>query len=100
MPLVTIAIISLSWPSNGHSVAVLEDHELRAFHDIEFSLDYPTQAEQDAPRGPGNWALIHQQAERCLKLNIPVTEKSSHSDAFALRVRSAGNRNFWKQFIA
>jgi len=65
--------IKLTITSNGHSVAVLEDSELRAFHDIEFSLDYATQAEQDAQRGQGNWALIHQQAERCLKLDIPVT---------------------------
>ena len=65
--------VKLTITSNGHSVAVLEDHELRAFHDIEFSLDYPTEAEQDAQRGSGNWALIHQQAERCLKLHIPVT---------------------------
>jgi radical SAM protein with 4Fe4S-binding SPASM domain len=65
--------VKLTITSNGHSVAVLEDDELRAFHDIEFSLDYPTQAEQDAQRGEGNWALIHQQAERCRKLNIPVT---------------------------
>src|SRR6266481_8273111 len=36
----------LTITSNGHSVAVLEDDELRAFHDIEFSLDYATQAEQ------------------------------------------------------
>jgi radical SAM protein with 4Fe4S-binding SPASM domain len=63
----------LTITSNGHSVAVLEDDELRAFHDIEFSLDYPTQAEQDAQRGSGNWDLIHQQAERCRKLHIPVT---------------------------
>jgi len=65
--------VKLTITSNGHSVAVLEDNELRAFHDIEFSLDYPTQAEQDAQRGHGNWALIHQQAERCRKLDIPVT---------------------------
>ena len=65
--------VKLTITSNGHSVAVLEDHELRAFHDIEFSLDYPTQAEQDAQRGAGNWELIHQQAERCVKLDIPVT---------------------------
>jgi radical SAM protein with 4Fe4S-binding SPASM domain len=65
--------VKLTITSNGHSVAVLEDDELRAFHDIEFSLDYSTQAEQDAQRGEGNWALIHQQAERCRKLNIPVT---------------------------
>ncbi len=65
--------VKLTITSNGHSVAVLEDNELRAFHDIEFSLDYPTQAEQDAQRGDGNWALIHQQAERCRRLRIPVT---------------------------
>jgi radical SAM protein with 4Fe4S-binding SPASM domain len=65
--------VKLTITSNGHSVAVLEDHELRAFHDIEFSLDYPTQAEQDAQRGPGNWELIHQQAVRCVKLGVPVT---------------------------
>jgi radical SAM protein with 4Fe4S-binding SPASM domain len=65
--------VKLTITSNGHSVAVLEDDELCAFHDIEFSLDYATQAEQDAQRGHGNWALIHQQAERCLRLHIPVT---------------------------
>jgi radical SAM protein with 4Fe4S-binding SPASM domain len=65
--------VKLTITSNGHSVAVLEDDELRAFHDVEFSLDYPTQSEQDAQRGSGNWELIRQQAQRCLKLNIPVT---------------------------
>jgi radical SAM protein with 4Fe4S-binding SPASM domain len=65
--------VKLTITSNGHSVAVLEDDELRAFHDIEFSLDYATQAEQDAQRGAGNWALIQEQAERCVKLGIPVT---------------------------
>jgi radical SAM protein with 4Fe4S-binding SPASM domain len=65
--------VKLTITSNGHSVAVLEDNELRAFHDIEFSLDYPTQAEQDAQRGPGNWELIHRQADRCVRLGVPVT---------------------------
>jgi len=65
--------IKLTITSNGHSVAVLEDDELRAFHDIEFSIDYPTQVEQDAQRGNGNWELIHQQAERCVRLGVPVT---------------------------
>jgi len=65
--------VQLTITSNGHSVAVLDDNELRGFHDVEFSLDYPTEAEQDAQRGPGNWALIRQQAERCRKLHIPVT---------------------------
>ena len=65
--------VKLTITSNGHSVGVLEDDELRAFHDIEFSLDYPTEAEQDAQRGAGNWALIHQQAKRCVSLGVPVT---------------------------
>src|SRR5215472_5234027 len=65
--------LKLTITSNGHSVAVLKDHEVRAFHDIEFSLDYPTQAEQDTQRGPGNWELIHQQAARCVRLGVPVT---------------------------
>ena len=65
--------VKLTITSNGHSVAVLEDSELRAFHDIEFSLDYPTQVEQDMQRGPGNWALIHEQAARSVKLGMPVT---------------------------
>jgi len=65
--------VNLTITSNGHSIAVLEDNELRAFHDIEFSLDYPTQAEQDEQRGPGNWELIHQQTERCVRLGVPVT---------------------------
>src|SRR5256714_3022027 len=65
--------VKLTITSNGHSVAVLKDNELRAFHDIEFSVDYATQAEQDAQRGDGNWALIQQQAERCRRLHIPVT---------------------------
>ena len=65
--------VKLTITSNGHSVAVLEDDELFAFHDIEFSLDYPTQTEQDGQRGQGNWTLIHEQAERCVRLGIPVT---------------------------
>jgi radical SAM protein with 4Fe4S-binding SPASM domain len=65
--------VKLTITSNGHSIAVLEDDDLRAFHDIEFSLDYPTQTEQDAQRGLGNWELIHQQAERCVQLGVPVT---------------------------
>ncbi len=65
--------VKLTITSNGHSVAVLQDDELGAFHDIEFSLDYPTQAEQDAQRGHGNWELIQQQAARCVRLGVPVT---------------------------
>src|SRR5574341_1362758 len=54
--------VKLTITSNGHSIAVLDDEDVRAFHDVEFSLDYPTEAEQDAQRGAGNWDLIHEQA--------------------------------------
>ena len=65
--------VKLTITSNGHSAAVLTDDELRAFHDIEFSLDYSTECEQDAQRGSGNWALIHDQATRCVQFGVPVT---------------------------
>lgn len=65
--------IKLTITSNGHSIAVLDDEHVRAFHDVEFSLDYPTREEQDRQRGPGNWDLIHEQASRCRRLGVPVT---------------------------
>jgi radical SAM protein with 4Fe4S-binding SPASM domain len=65
--------VKLTITSNGHSAALLTDDELRAFHDIEFSLDYPNEMEQDTQRGSGNWGLIHDQAARCVRLGIPVT---------------------------
>jgi radical SAM protein with 4Fe4S-binding SPASM domain len=65
--------VNLTITSNGHSVAVLSDENVRAFHDVEFSLDFPTEAEQDAQRGAGNWALVHEQAARCRQLHVPVT---------------------------
>jgi radical SAM protein with 4Fe4S-binding SPASM domain len=65
--------VKLTITSNGHSIAILSDEDVRAFHDVEFSLDYPTRAEQDAQRGAGNWDLIHEQALRCRGLGVPVT---------------------------
>jgi radical SAM protein with 4Fe4S-binding SPASM domain len=65
--------IKLTITSNGYSIAVLDDAEVTAFKDVEFSLDYPTEAEQDQQRGSGNWRLIHQQAARCRGLGVPVT---------------------------
>src|SRR5262249_3064843 len=59
--------------SNGYSVSVLSDDEVRAFNDVEFSLDFPTEAEQDGFRGTGNWRLIFDQMERCRRLNVNVT---------------------------
>jgi len=65
--------VKLTITSNGYSAAALTDDELLAFHDVEVSLDYPTEHDQDAQRGSGNWALVHNQAARCVRLGIPVT---------------------------
>ena len=65
--------VKLTMTTNGYSVASIADTDLAAFKDIEFSLDYPTEAEQDHQRGPGNWQLLHDQAARCRRLGLPVT---------------------------
>jgi radical SAM protein with 4Fe4S-binding SPASM domain len=65
--------IKLTVTSNGHSIETMSDATIAAFQDIEFSLDYPTEAEQDGQRGPGNWQLIHRQAARCRTLGASVT---------------------------
>lgn len=65
--------VKLTITSNGHSIEVLEDAELRSFADVEFSLDYPNREEQDAQRGAGNWDLIQRQARRCRELGVGVT---------------------------
>jgi radical SAM protein with 4Fe4S-binding SPASM domain len=65
--------IKLTITSNGHSIEVLDDEQVRAFKDIEFSLDYPNEAEQDNQRGSGNWRLLHEQAVRCRALGVSVT---------------------------
>jgi radical SAM protein with 4Fe4S-binding SPASM domain len=65
--------VKLTITSNGHSIDVLDDTQVTAFKDVEFSLDYPTEVEQDGQRGPGNWRLLHEQAARCRRLGVPVT---------------------------
>jgi radical SAM protein with 4Fe4S-binding SPASM domain len=59
--------------SNGYSAAVLTDDELRALADIEFSLDFATESEQDIWRGPGNWRLVLDQTDRARGLGMAVT---------------------------
>jgi radical SAM protein with 4Fe4S-binding SPASM domain len=65
--------IKLTMTTNGYSAASLADADLGAFQDIELSLDYPTEVEQDNQRGPGNWRLLHEQAARCRRLGVAVT---------------------------
>jgi radical SAM protein with 4Fe4S-binding SPASM domain len=59
--------------SNGYTAKSLSDDELRSFADVEFSLDFATEREQDSWRGPGNWQLILEQTARALRVGVPVT---------------------------
>jgi len=63
----------LSVASNGYTLTSIPDAILRAFHDVEVSVDFPTRAEQDAFRGTGNWALVYQAIERCQKNKVEVS---------------------------
>ena len=59
--------------SNGYSTSVLDDEELRWLRDVEFSLDFATEPEQDAWRGAGNWRLVLGETERARRLSVAVT---------------------------
>jgi MoaA/NifB/PqqE/SkfB family radical SAM enzyme len=65
--------IRLSIASNGYSLTTIPDEILSNFQDVEVSIDYPTQHEQDAWRGEGNWALVHQAIDRCHRSGTEVS---------------------------
>jgi MoaA/NifB/PqqE/SkfB family radical SAM enzyme len=65
--------IKLSVASNGYTLTTISDETLRRFHDVEVSIDFATEAEQDTWRGAGNWALTHRAIERSRALGVPVS---------------------------
>lgn len=65
--------IKLTMASNGHSLRVLSDECLTAFHDVEVSVDFPTEREQDLFRGLGNWREVKTAMDRCRALGIEVS---------------------------
>jgi radical SAM protein with 4Fe4S-binding SPASM domain len=65
--------IAVTVTTNGHSARALPDEVLALLRDVELSIDYPTEAEHDAARGAGNWALIAEQMSRCAALGVPAT---------------------------
>lgn len=62
--------------SNGLSIQVLSDQEVKRFHSVEFSLDFPTEREHDAFRGQGNWRAVMEAIERCADIGVSVTVTS------------------------
>ncbi|MBN1401804.1 MAG: radical SAM protein [Anaerolineae bacterium] len=65
--------IRLSMASNGYSLNTMTEEELRCFHDVEVSIDFPREEEQDRFRGSGNWRDVHRAMERCQALGIEVS---------------------------
>jgi MoaA/NifB/PqqE/SkfB family radical SAM enzyme len=65
--------IRLSVASNGHTLTSVSAEILQAFQDVEVSIDFPTQGEQDAFRGPGNWSLVFRAIERCQSIGLEVS---------------------------
>jgi radical SAM protein with 4Fe4S-binding SPASM domain len=65
--------IVVTLTSNGYSASVLPDDELCWLRDVEFSLDFASEREQDAWRGAGNWRLVLAQIDRCRAAGLGVT---------------------------
>jgi MoaA/NifB/PqqE/SkfB family radical SAM enzyme len=65
--------IRLSMASNGYTLNQLSLEHLRAFNDVEVSVDFPTPAEQDVFRGEGNWREVHTAMDRCRSLGLEVS---------------------------
>ncbi len=59
--------------SNGLTIQSTPDEILKTFRDVEFSLDFPTESEQDRFRVEGNWQRIVNSIERCKKLDVEVS---------------------------
>jgi MoaA/NifB/PqqE/SkfB family radical SAM enzyme len=65
--------IRLSMASNGYSLNNISDEQLGAFHDVEVSIDFATEREQDSFRGTGNWRQVHKAMDRCRSLDVEVS---------------------------
>ena len=65
--------VKLSLTSNGYTIERSSDETLKAFREMEVSIDFPTEREQDAFRGPGNWKRVMAGIERARRLGITVT---------------------------
>jgi radical SAM protein with 4Fe4S-binding SPASM domain len=65
--------VKLSLTSNGFTIDESSDETLRAFREVEVSIDFPTESAQDAFRGPGNWRRVMGAIARARRLGLTVT---------------------------
>ena len=65
--------VKLSVTSNGFTLERSTDETLRKFSEVEVSIDFPTEREQDAFRGAGNWQRALTAMARARRLGVTVT---------------------------
>lgn len=65
--------IKMTLASNGYTLSITPDEELKYFKDVEFSVDFPDQGRQDQFRGAGNWQTVMAGIERCRRLGVRVS---------------------------
>jgi radical SAM protein with 4Fe4S-binding SPASM domain len=59
--------------TNGYTLSVTSDEQLKYFKDVEFSIDFPDRLRQNQFRGEGNWQTVMAGIERCQRLGIRVS---------------------------
>jgi radical SAM protein with 4Fe4S-binding SPASM domain len=64
--------IRMTLASNGHTLSITPDAQLRYFSDVEFSVDFPDPERQDRFRAAGNWQTVMAGIRRCHRLGIRV----------------------------
>src|SRR5688500_10188416 len=64
--------VKLSLTSNGFTIERSSDATLRRFREVEVSIDFPTEAEQDAFRGRGNWKRVMRSIARATAAGATV----------------------------
>lgn len=62
--------VKVSVTTNGYTVSKMSDKQLYMLHDVDFSLDYPTEKLHDSVRKNGCFELVKKGVLRCKKLGI------------------------------
>ena len=65
--------INLSLTTNGFSILNMTDEYIKMFHDIDFSLEFPTREFQNEYRGHNSWEMVTEGMKRCKALGIPFS---------------------------
>ncbi len=62
--------IKLSLTSNGYSIVVLSDEQMKKFNDVDISLDFSDKKEQNLFRRGNSWDFANEAIKKCKRLGI------------------------------